>query len=75
MLLFIAVEISPVLIKLMSGKGPYDNELKIAEHHFFAREVEEVARTNAQTKERVSTIPQHERTFVDEQLNAALKRT
>jgi hypothetical protein len=75
MFLFIAIEISPVLVKLISSKGPFDNLLKIEEHHFHALEIEEVGKTNAETKGRVSTLPQHERSFVDERLDAALKRS
>jgi hypothetical protein len=73
-LLFIAIETAPVFVKLISTKGPYDNLIKIEEHNFIAQEVEEMARTNAQVKERTGTLPQHERTFVSERLDAALKR-
>jgi DNA-binding transcriptional MerR regulator len=73
-LLFIAIETAPVLVKLISSKGPYDNLIRIEEHTFVALEVEEMAKTNAQVKERTSTFPQHERTFVSERLDTALKR-
>ena len=72
-LLFIAIETAPVLVKLISPKGPFDNLLKIEEHSFAAQEIEEVAKTNAQVKERVSVLPQRERAFVDERLDTALK--
>jgi hypothetical protein len=74
-LLFIAIETSPVFVKLISGKGPYDNLLKIEEHRFAANETEELARTNAETKERSSGLPQHERTFINERLDTSLKRS
>jgi hypothetical protein len=74
-LLFIAIEISPVLVKLMSSKGPFDNLLKIEEHQFHALEIEEMAKTNSHTKERVSTFPQHERAYVGDRLDTALKRS
>ena len=73
-LLFIAIETAPVLVKLISGKGPYDNLIKIKEHRFTALEIEELAKANAEAKERTSTLPQHERTFITERLDAALKR-
>jgi hypothetical protein len=73
MLLFIAIETAPVLVKLISPKGPFDNLLKIEEHSFAAQEVEEVAKTNAQVKERISVLPQRERAFVDKRLDAALE--
>jgi len=72
-LLFIAIETSPVFVKLISGKGPYDNLLKIEEHQFATSEIEELAKTNATTKERSSTLPQHERTFINEELDASLR--
>jgi hypothetical protein len=72
-LLFIAIETAPVLVKLISPKGPFDNLLKIEEHSFAAQEVEEVAKTNAQVKERISALPQRERAFVDKRLDAAME--
>lgn len=72
-LLFIAIETSPIFVKLISGKGPYDNLLRIEEHKFFAQEVEEVAKTNGGIKERSSTLPQHERGYIGDKLNSALK--
>jgi hypothetical protein len=74
-LLFIAIETSPVFIKLIAAKGPYDNLLKMEEHVFAAQEIEVLAKTNAETKERVSTLPQHERAFVADRLDTALKRS
>jgi hypothetical protein len=73
MLLFIAVETAPVFVKLISSKGPYDNVLKEEEHRFTAGEIEAMAMTNAGIKERTATLPQHERNFVTERLDAALK--
>ncbi|HEY0655808.1 MAG TPA: DUF4407 domain-containing protein [Chryseosolibacter sp.] len=72
-LLFIAIETSPIFVKLISGKGPYDNLLRIEEHKFFAQEVEEVAKTNGGIKERSGTLPQHERGYISDKLNSALK--
>jgi hypothetical protein len=74
-ILFIAVETAPVFVKLISPKGPYDNVLKEEEHTFAAHEVEAMAKTNAETKERVSPLPQHERTFTSERLDGMLKRS
>ena len=71
-LLFIAIETAPVFVKLISSKGPYDNLLRIAEHGFIAQEIEETAQTNAQTKDRTSGLPQHEKNFVANSLDAEL---
>lgn len=73
LLLFIAIETAPVFVKLISSKGPYDNLLKIAEHGFVSQEIEELARTNSQTKERTSVLSQHEKDFVVNRLDAELR--
>jgi hypothetical protein len=71
-LLFIAIETAPVFVKLISSKGPYDNLLRVAEHGFVAQEIEETAVTNAQTKERTANLPQHEKNYVANSLDAEL---
>lgn len=74
-ILFIAIETAPLFVKLISSKGPYDNLLKAEEHRFAAEEIEILARTNAETKDRVSPLPQHEKTFVADRLDSALKQS
>jgi hypothetical protein len=71
-LLFIAIETAPVFVKLISGKGPYDNLLKVEEHQFAVHEIEELARMNTTAKERTANYPQHERTFIAGRLDAEL---
>ncbi len=72
-LLFIALETAPVFVKLISSKGPYDNLLKIEEHAYSSRETEELARINAETKARTSSLSEYERNFVTDRLDASLK--
>jgi hypothetical protein len=72
-LLFIAIETSPVFVKLISGRGPYDNLLRSEEHRFVASEIQTLAAINADTKERSSTLPQHEKSFITDKLDASLK--
>jgi hypothetical protein len=72
-LLFIAIETSPIFVKLISSRGPYDNLLKIEEHKFYAQETEELATINGAIKERSGTLPQHEREYISDKLNSALK--
>jgi hypothetical protein len=74
-LLFIAIETAPVLVKLISSKGPYDNLLKMEEHGFTTQEIESLGQTNAAVKERTTSLPQHERTYVTDRLDAELKRS
>jgi len=72
-LLFIALETAPVFVKLISGKGPYDNLLKVEEHRFAMAEFEELAKINAEIKKRTSGISQLEGEYITERLDAALK--
>ncbi|MEX2231859.1 MAG: DUF4407 domain-containing protein [Cyclobacteriaceae bacterium] len=73
-LLFIAIETAPVFVKLISPKGPYDNLLRIAEHNFIVEETESTARANAESKNRSASLPEHERTFITNRLDAELNR-
>jgi hypothetical protein len=72
LLLFIAIETAPVFVKLISNKGPYDNLLRTTEHTFQSQETESLATINAATKERTSTLPEHERNYVSDRLDASL---
>lgn len=74
-LLFIAIETSPVFVKLLSPKGPYDNLLKGEEHFFHTKEIETLASTNAAVKERAGALPAHERKYIDDRLNASLNES
>jgi hypothetical protein len=74
LLLFVAIETAPVFVKLISPKGPYDNLLRIAEHGFIVEETESTARANADSKNRSETLPDHERTFLNNRLDAELNR-
>ena len=73
LLLFIAIETAPVFVKLISPKGPYDNLLRIAEHGFIVEETESTARATAESKRRSETLPDHERGFIRDRLDAELK--
>ena len=73
LLLFIAVETAPVFVKLISPKGPYDNLLRIAEHGFIVEETETTARATAESKKRSEDLPEHERTYITNRLDAELK--
>ena len=74
LLLFIAIETAPVFVKLISPKGPYDNLLRIAEHGFIVEETESTARANAESKKRSEILPDHERGFIGDRLDAELNR-
>lgn len=71
-LLFIIVETAPIMVKLISKSGPYDNLLRITEHQFICKETESVAVTSAETKQRTSTLGQTEQTFVTTRLDTEI---
>jgi len=74
-LLFIAVETAPVFVKLISSRGPYDHLLKIEEHRFEGQRIEELARINADIKNRTTDLPAKEIEFVNERLNILLNKS
>jgi hypothetical protein len=71
-LLFIAVESAPVFVKLISPQGPLDHLLKIEEHTFEVQRVEEMAKNNAQAKERNENLSQTEKEYIREKLDLKL---
>ena len=71
-LLFLMVESTPILVKLISRKGPYDSLLHMAEHDYRCREVESVAVANAETKKRTATLAGTEQNYVTRKLDAEL---
>jgi hypothetical protein len=71
-LLFILIESAPVLVKLLSPRGPYDNLLRIEEHGYVVREIETLATTSAEAKQRTQNLPPEERSYVSEKLNGQL---
>jgi hypothetical protein len=74
-LLFIAIETAPVFVKLISSKGPYDNLLRIEEDAYHIQETEILATTHADAKSRSAHLPDHEQGFLNDRLNASLKRS
>lgn len=74
LLLFIAIETAPVFVKLMSPKGPYDNLLRISEHGFIVEEIEITARATAGSKKRSEDLPEQERSYIGNRLDAELNR-
>ena len=74
-LLFIAVETAPVFVKLISSQGPYDQLLKIEEHGFEGKRIEETARINAEIKKRTQDLPETETTFIKDRLDVRLNES
>lgn len=71
-MLFLVVELSPIIVKLFSKKGPYDAMLHSVEHQFLCKEVEAVATTAAETKRRTADLGNTEQNYVTRKLDAEL---
>jgi hypothetical protein len=72
LLLFLMIESTPVLVKLISRKGPYDSLLRITEHQFVCKEVEEVATASTEVRKRTANLSGTEQTYVTQKLDAEL---
>ena len=72
-LLFIAIETAPVFVKLISPRGPYDDLLQTEEYGFKVDRVEKMAQTNAKSKKRTSKLPEPEKNYITDQLEAGLE--
>jgi hypothetical protein len=71
-ILFLIIESTPILVKLMSKKGPYDSLLRSLEHEFICKEIESVAVASAETKKRTATLSGSEQNYVVRKLDAEL---
>ena len=52
-LLFLAIETAPLFVKLISGKGPYDDLLNVHEHTFSVYNIQQIAKLDHQTNQKV----------------------
>ena len=71
-LLFIILETTPILVKLISRSGPYDSLLHIEEHSFLTKEIEVIAVSTDETKKRSASLGQTEQSYVTRKLDAEL---
>lgn len=60
MLLFLAIEISPVLVKLLSARGPYDDLLEKHEHAVEVFKIEQMSKLNQKTNEALRKLVEGE---------------
>jgi len=72
MLLFIAIETAPVLVKLIAGRGPYDHMLKVLEHTYDSRRVEDIGKLHTEIKARSEALSKKEKDFINSQLDLKL---
>jgi hypothetical protein len=73
-LLFIAIETAPVVVKLLSSRGPYDDLLDVEEHAFAANRFEEKANLTAVIKKRGEPLPKTESDYLHERLDIGLHK-
>jgi len=69
-LLFIALETAPVLVKLISDKGPYDYLLAEKEHQFVRRWILYKARSDHSLRKKASGLGPEENAFISNQLSS-----
>lgn len=67
-LLFIAIETSPIFVKLISAKGPYDDLLEKHEHSIENYKIEHMSKLNQKTNERLEIVIQSGNNAVREEL-------
>jgi len=67
-LLFIAIETSPIFVKLISAKGPFDDLLEKHEHSIENFKIEQMSKLNQKTNERLEIIIQSGNNAVREEL-------
>ena len=72
MLLFIVVECSPILVKLMTGKGPYDHMLDLEEYKFETNSFKRRAKVSGTLRKGAKRMEKEEEHFMLNKLNAGL---
>lgn len=75
MLLFLVVETSPIFVKLVSQRGPYDYIVRTEEYGFESFHYEDLAKVNAEIKKRSSKLTKEEIEFINEKLQLGLDRS
>ena len=71
-LLFIVVETAPILVKLISKKGPYDYLLETAEYRYEADFLKDKAYIHAGIKKKSQELTMKEKKFEDDSLDVKL---
>ena len=73
LLLFIAIESSPIIVKLISKKGPYDDRLMIHEHLSHVIRTKQIAIQSHSTRSDSNNLSQPEKEWLEQELSNALK--
>lgn len=75
LLLFIAVETAPVIVKLISPRGPYDRLLQTDERGYETEMYQNFAQQNKTVRKKTDQFPALEKGYVDNRLESSLNRT
>ncbi|MBL0053972.1 MAG: DUF4407 domain-containing protein [Bacteroidetes bacterium] len=73
MLLFLAIEIAPVLVKLLSSRGPYDDLLEAHEHTFHNYKQEQVSKRNQKMYEKLLEMSETGNHAVNERIETNIE--
>jgi hypothetical protein len=68
-LLLIAVEIAPILVKLLSPYGPYDHLLKTIEYNYEIDEITAINMRNQQLNNKLTMMASIEQSNIEQELN------
>ena len=72
MILFIVVECSPILVKLVTDKGPYDHMLELEEYKFATEAYKRRANVNQTLRKKAAGYEKEEEAFLLDKLNTGL---
>lgn len=73
MLLFVALECAPVLVKLISRAGPYDELIKTQEFAFRTKATRDRSSLSAEVRTASENWPEEEKTFANKRLDQTLQ--
>ncbi len=71
--LFLAVETAPIFVKLISARGPYDNEIRVVEYPYQTNRAVQLARTTSESRKAIGDLSEFDRDHTNEKLDALLK--
>ena len=71
-LLFVALETAPVMVKLISSKGPYDYLLATEEYNHEMAWLGHKAKLSAKTRKSAKRLPEEEHEYIDQYLSSNL---
>ena len=72
-LLFLAVETAPIFVKLISYKGPYDQEIRVVEFPYESNRIVSTAKETSAARQSVEDLPEYDRQKANERLDTLLK--